>query len=90
MIAFIISSSVIVNGLYSKNHPAYTLEPFDCVDGYIVKSVVNGTQIYGTLPNDDTVYLITLSADYLSFEDFFTLPSREWFHASNVQTINNY
>lgn len=84
---FILFCCVTSSSLSKKAHPAYSLNPYDYVDGYIVKSIVNDTQVYASLPNDDTLYLVTLSCYDVGIKEFFTVPSREWFYVSDVQTI---
>lgn len=49
---------------FKAEHPARCYEQGDTIDGYIVEAVVSDTQLYATFPNDDnTVYLLTISAD---------------------------
>lgn len=39
------------------------------IDGYIIDAVVSDNQLYGHLPNDYTVYTLTVSAESASFFD---------------------
>lgn len=35
----------------------------DTIDGYIIDAVVNDNQLYAHMPNDDTIYTLTIKAD---------------------------
>lgn len=52
-------------------NPVSAVSVGDVVDGYICQARVSNTQIYGTKPNDATMYLLTLTENYDYFNDFY-------------------
>ncbi len=51
--------------------PAKCLKESQVFEGYVIEAIVSDTQLYATLPNDDTVYLLTLSSDKYSETSIF-------------------
>lgn len=64
---------VLQQHIYSglDGNPVSAVSVGDVVDGYICLARVTNTQIYGIKPNDDTMYLITLTENYDYFNDFY-------------------
>lgn len=73
------------------NSPAKFYEQGTTIDGYIVEAVVSDTQLYATLPNDDTVYLLSVSADKfkdLTLVDKIFTPVYDYIAIVDVQIPN--
>ena len=73
------------------NSPARFYEQGPTIDGYIVEAVVSDTQLYATLPNDDTVYLLTVSVDEfkeLTLVDKIFTPVHDYINVVDVQIPN--
>lgn len=47
---------------YVRTNPASIYTVNDTIDGYIIDAVVSNNQLYAHIPNDNTVYMLTISA----------------------------
>lgn len=67
IIAFALVITILIDRfdtVWTSPTDIYTVN--DTIDGYIIDAVVNDNQLYAHMPNDDTVYTLTIKAENMT------------------------